>query len=369
MYSRNIHKSIPTSFAGILTILTILSGLLLMSPHTSAANTGTLNAEVTITATCSLTVSNSNLSATIDPNSTGQIGTYSTVKTICNDPSGLAVYAVGYTNDTYGNNNLTQTVGNVAYDIPSDIDGSPTTSQWNMTITKVAGDYEPTIVTAGAQVIPQQYTKVAYRNSMTDIGTGATGANFTATFNAYVSATQAAGTYTGKVKFLLVHPNVLAWEEDPQNPGTLIPDEEQPSALSCEPAEYGTFDTSVTHYLQNVSQWENQVALEQTVTAYDNRDGQAYKVKRLKMSADGCDSALWMSNLNLGATQLTVNLTSANTNLASGVSAIPYATFNSWVKSSYSSSTDPELVLVPGQDAYGNKYGALYNYTAASAGT
>jgi len=107
--------------------------------------------------------------------------------------------------------------------------------------------------------------------------------------------------------------------------------------------------------------------------AYDNRDGQTYWIKKLD------DGRCWMmDNLNLGAITLTTDLTSANTNVADTVSA---DTFNSWkqvageVQSSY---TEGQFIPVtPSNSASGSdvdstsgtKFGTLYNYCAASAGT
>ena len=97
------------------------------------------------------------------------------------------------------------------------------------------------------------------------------------------------------------------------------------------------------------------------------------------MNAAGTETALWMSNLNLGAEPLTVSqLDNTNTHLASGVSAISSSTFGSWLQTSGNTDeTAPKLIPanfsnsynVPDADTYGNKYGTLYNYAAASAGT
>lgn len=372
------RKLSPFILPGTLASFTILSGLILSAPASRAESVGNVSMSVEVSSACSLTVNPTTHSVTINPGNSATIGT-STIKSICNDPAGLAVYAAGFTNDTYGNTNLASTIGGNTYNIPTDVVASPTTSQWNMTLTAVSGDYAPTIMnqTTGdnpvgnftiPHVIPSVYTKVAYRNSMTDIGTGATGANFTATFNAYVSPAQPAGTYTGKVKFLLVHPNVLSWREDPEHPGEMIPDEEIPDAPSYDPEDPPLF-------LQNVATWGRTVALGETVEAVDNRDGQTYKVKRLKMNSDGSETALWMSNLNIGAIPLTTDITPSNTHTNTTVTA---STFNSWIKSSGTYSyTNPELIPITASnsatgsdaDSYGNKYGTLYNYAAASAGT
>ena len=97
--------------------------------------------------------------------------------------------------------------------------------------------------------------------------------------------------------------------------------------------------------------------------ATDVRDGKEYIIKRLY------DGHCWMiNNLDLGRTDLSVDLTSANTNLSTTVTA---ATFNSWKKSSGSGTYDAgEFIPLDGTDSTtGTDYGTSYNYYAASAGT
>jgi len=104
---------------------------------------------------------------------------------------------------------------------------------------------------------------------------------------------------------------------------------------------------------------------------YDTRDGQVYWVKKLD------DGNCWMmDNLNLGAIDLTTDLTSSNTNISETVTA---DTFNSWRKdkSSYTRTASEFLTLTAentedGKDVdqhTGTVYGTLYNYCAISAGT
>ena len=163
------------------------------------------------------TLANGTYSGTNYPNGIGQ----TTLKAFCNDNLGFAIYAIGYTNDEYGNTKLhTNTLGST-YDINTGIYTSSTTvnSTWSMKLTGVSGLYAPTVSdgTSGTEnfttwhVIPNDYTKVAYRNSGTDVdnsGSGV-GSSITATYDAYVSATQPAGTYIGQVKYTLVHPSTM----------------------------------------------------------------------------------------------------------------------------------------------------------------
>lgn len=365
------HNRTLATFTGVLTGVTVLTGVLLTSSSSSAADTATVNLSLSVQAACSLTIAQDTLTATISPNDYGTLGT-STITSICNDPAGLAIYAVGYTNNTYGNNALVSTVSGANYTIDSNATPSGTTpanSEWNMTLAPVTGQYAPEVITGfgSAHAIPDEYTKVVYRNAMTDIGDNATGAKFTATFDAYISSTQPAGTYTGKVKFLLVHPNVLAWADDPEHPGTSIPAEEMPSTLNS---------------LQNVSEWASSVTLGQTVEAFDERDDQVYKVTRLKTSASDTTGTLWMSNLNLGAQPLAVaKLDSSNTHLPTdGSKDVTASAFMAWNRTTSGTGTSynvPKFTPLTttntvnglAEDIYGNKYGTLYNYAAASAGT
>ncbi len=101
--------------------------------------------------------------------------------------------------------------------------------------------------------------------------------------------------------------------------------------------------------------------------AIDNRDGQSYTIQRL------ADGKCWMmDNLNLGATTITASsLDSTNTNVAVPVSVND--TFNTWKvanSSTPTSLTTAAYTSVEGTDATsGTKYGSLYNFCAASAGT
>lgn len=97
-------------------------------------------------------------------------------------------------------------------------------------------------------------------------------------------------------------------------------------------------------------------------SAIDNRDGQVYSFAKLK------DGKIWMGNLNLGASPLSSDLTSSNTNLSTTISA---ATFNNWKKTSGSNTySSAEYISQSGTDNTSRTaYGTLYNYCATSAQT
>ena len=157
------------------------------------------------------------------------IGT-TTFKAYCNDNNGYSVYAIGYSNDTYGNTNMIHDTDST-YNFDTSTAPSGDVSTWSMKLTPVAGTYAPTIqsdangVYTNYHVVPSTYTKVATFPNRTDVsatGTGI-GSAFQTTYAVWISNSQVAGTYTGKVRYTLVHPNNEAAPLQPQpcSPGTI----------------------------------------------------------------------------------------------------------------------------------------------------
>ena len=170
---------------------------------------------ITVPVSCSLTGTNLLHTTNIQNNQyKTDIGS-ATIKATCNDTNGLAIYAIGYTNEEDGNNKMHSSTLDSSYDIVTGkyVSGTTTNSVWSMRLTPVSGTYAPTIRNDSTynytnyELIPDTYTKVAYRTTATDIGTGALGANFTTNYAIYASTSQPAGTYIGKVKYVMVHPN------------------------------------------------------------------------------------------------------------------------------------------------------------------
>ena len=335
--------------------LTLLSGATLSSSFASADSGATVNLSLTVPTSCSLSLVNGTnnvetLSKSINAGIRDTIGT-ANLKALCNDSGGFAVYAVGYTGDTYGETDLVanDNSGNV---IETGYTASnPTDSEWYMSLAAVSGTYAPTIPdgTGGLEnfttnhVIPSVYTKVAYRNSGTDVGNNAAGANFTATFGAYIAPAQPAGIYEGKVKFLLVHPNVT-------------------SAAS---------NTLLT--MQSVGSWGSSVGSGETVTAMDERDGEEYTVARL------ADNNIWMTkNLRLDLSK--ANITAENTNnpsldFLSAASNKP-TTASDWCINDAAECTDQirystinigNTTVDSNNHSY-DEYGVYYNWYTATAG-
>lgn len=324
-----LNTALLCCLIGGLVFAAIVSGTVLLSDSASADTAyGTLssNASVNVAVSCSMvsTVDTDHTatlvngiysgSASYYPNGIGQ----TTIQSFCNDPNGYAVYAVGYTGDsTTGNNTVLHSAElGATYDIATGTATSGDTSNWAMRISSVAGTYAPSILSdddgsyADFHKIPATYHKVARFASGTDSGPSATvGSSITTTYAAYINGTQPAGTYTGKVKYTLMHPS----------------DSAAPHA-----------DT-----MQNVANWGSSLLVGDEVQASDERDGKAYTVARLctNYSGDDCtESQLWMTqNLDLAIGGNNVaDLTSENTNIhtdlgdAAGYSTDPTTGVITW---------------------------------------
>ena len=221
--------------AGFMLALTSFS-ILLSNYSVYAEESSVSTATVTINQSCSMvgttntahtaTLANGTYSGSNYPNGIGQ----TTLKVFCNDSAGFAIYAIGYTGNEYGNTKLHNDTLGSTYDISTGTYTSGTTvnSTWSMKLTSVSGTYAPTIADGTNNTenfttwhtIPTEYTNVAYRTSTTDAdnnGQG-TGSSLTTTYDAYVSATQPAGTYIGQVKYTLVHPNKVDNSNKPVAP-------------------------------------------------------------------------------------------------------------------------------------------------------
>ena len=199
--------------------VTVLSGILASNvvPNVSADSSVVSTATVIIPTSCSMT-------ANVDSEHTASLinGIYSggndyypngigktTLTAFCNDASGFAIYAVGFSGDEYGVTNMIGT--NTGTTIPTGTATSGANSQWAMKLTKVTDTsvaYNPANMTItngydSYSAVPNDYDKVATFSSATD---QTLGAKLTTTYAAYISNTQPADTYTGKVKYTLVHP-------------------------------------------------------------------------------------------------------------------------------------------------------------------
>lgn len=219
---------------GILTIVTATSAAILSGLGASAATSATctnatndsgkeyvkcaqsVTATVTVSSACSVAKAEGQ-SHTIEllPGAvtTAANAPTTTITTKCNDGSGFDLYAIGYNDSTSAvSTNLSGTGGNIATGTAT----SGGTSSWAFKLAAVSGSYTPSITTGytGWHVVPASQTKVAYRTAATDQSTGS---KITATYQIYVANSQAAGTYTGGVKYTVVHPHVSGTTNAPAN--------------------------------------------------------------------------------------------------------------------------------------------------------
>ena len=292
-------KSYTTPITNILITTTLLSGTILASTFVSADNDSVVDEiNITVPVSCSLSgVGMNSHNATIANGQYNSAIGETTIKAMCNDSEGFAIYAIGYTDDEDGKNVLTNSILGSTYDIATGTATSGNTSNWAMKLTAITSP-TPTypIIIAGStddtdkeqgdpdystfQEVPDDYALVAKRKSGTDIGASAEGASFKTTYQAYISPTQSAGTYTGQVKYTMVHPHNAA---APQKPLGLCQ-----SSDTCMQQQTSA---SMAQKLPNVGD---------TTTLYDARDNQAYTIAKL------ADGKYWMTeNLNIaGGTAL-----------------------------------------------------------------
>ncbi len=213
-----LYKRISLS----LLVLSSLSFLFFGFANSFATNTVISQVAVSIPVSCNISSELDEIhSATIN-NNTYQAGIGTTTFTVfCNDNSGFSIYAVGYSNEEFGNYKLIATVGGIltpSHDINTGTATQGNTSNWAMKLnavtTESAGStqpYSPTMPDGtnntedftNYHAVPATYTKVATFNSNTDVTIGS---SLQSTYAVYIAPTQPSGTYTGKVKYTLVHP-------------------------------------------------------------------------------------------------------------------------------------------------------------------
>ena len=200
-----VKITISVKFSSILCLLVLVSGLYLSSSFIVAEgeNGGGENS-----CTLSYSTDASHEVTMLNGNYTKDLGA-STFSAICDDDAGFSIYTVGYSNNKYGNNKMAATVDDTAtpeYDIATGTAISGDTSNWAMKISAVAGDYAPTIEEGFSSYteIPDTYEKTVSYTASTD---DTIGSSLQTTYAVYISGAQPAGTYTGQVKYLLLHPH------------------------------------------------------------------------------------------------------------------------------------------------------------------
>ena len=169
-------------------------------PGNAMADTTAIDeVNISVPVSCSFTAGGGSYSDSIAAGTTSTI-VANNVTTSCNDTNGYAIYAIGYSDNTYDSNYHTDLIfsSDNTYNIKTNATG--TNSNWKMKLTPVS---DATISNSydSFQNIPSAFTKVATFTGLT------TASTITPSYQISISQSQPAGTYTGKVKYVLVHPN------------------------------------------------------------------------------------------------------------------------------------------------------------------
>lgn len=228
-----------------LTSITIGTGLMVASPFSFADVTVTgdgvapfdvsaqANALINVASVCTMTFTGGGeYSVTLMGGTSAEIPG-SMLRASCNDPDGYAIYAIGYSNNEHGNTKMISSDGNFFNTGLQD-----NASNWSMKLTATGTDNVATIDNNynNYQVVADNFVKVAHYNGLAlgDPNTGGGGSTLQSGYRAYVSTTQNAGSYVGKVKYVLVHPPT----ETPLQPVTT-----DANYISYNPNASGVVDT------------------------------------------------------------------------------------------------------------------------------
>ncbi|MBQ3353211.1 hypothetical protein IJG89_02630, partial [Candidatus Saccharibacteria bacterium] len=127
--------------------LTVFSGAILSAPFSFADDSVVDDVSLTVPVACTMSGTGMNShNATINPGTTNSAVGTTTLKVLCNDLNGFAVYAIGYTNETYGDNTLASTTLSPAQTIATGT-GTTGNSQWAMKLeTDANATYPVTIM-------------------------------------------------------------------------------------------------------------------------------------------------------------------------------------------------------------------------------
>ena len=225
--------------SGVMLGLTVLAGALGSAPYAQADNVESVTVKINVT--CTMSGFDNTYNVSVNPGqTTSDIGP-TNIKTVCNDGNGYALYAIGYSGDSYTGNNtkLIGTNGNIDTGTSSSAGNN---SYWAMKLSPVTGTYAPTIMNSfdSYHAVPSDFTMVAKYTAATDAGENAEGSTAQAYYEVKSSASQTADTYSGKVKYVLVHPN------DAATPIKPLPESACPAQNICYAPNAGDIDGSMS---------------------------------------------------------------------------------------------------------------------------
>lgn len=300
----------------------------------------------------------------------GNLGGAPTIFTMfCNDKNGFVVYAVGSSNSTEGNTSLIGSTGqNIptgVYD-PSNINTS--VSSWSFKL----GNTDGTIAISSSyndnlfHTIPATWTEVAKKQEGTVNST--TGSQITAIYDAYISGVQAAGSYTGQVKYVVMHPSSST------QPVTLVEAFKNAGKQKVPATDPITGESGEYYKMQDMNTTicssANITGEASQMEAVDIRDDKLYWITKM------ADGKCWMTenlDLDLETTPTSVaTLTSENTNLKL-YGSMGYTTANGYSCSNDSPACEngiitwaPERATIPegslSSATWQNDYNNPYSY-------
>ncbi len=250
--------------------LMVIAGALFTSNVRGAEMSVEKSVSAFVPASCSMSGSGMSSHAAIIDNGvlTSDIGTTS-FSVSCNDANGFAIYAVGYSGDVEGD---TKMLGDNGSYIDTGTATAGDISNWAMKVTPGAG-----VVSANGfnnySAIPANFTRVVEKQADISLGTVVSA---TSTYQVYPSLSQPAGTYTGQVKYTLVHPSILECPEGYKLEGGVCK-KDLCAGLTAE-------------YMQDITTTDIE-AMETDVQCQlkDKRDNKVYWVSKLK------DGKVWMT--------------------------------------------------------------------------
>ena len=373
--------------------LIVISAFILSISHSSATDSNSGADNITLRLSTSCTISSNVISEhSIDLNG-GQYATdigNTKVSTYCNDNNGYSIYAIGSSGDVDGNTDLISDLNNSNYNIHTNtyITGD-TVSSWAMKLTAGIGTGIDSITGESVNltpptirnnydnynIVPNVYTLVASRTSGTNMttDTATSGSYFNTTYSIYASSVQPAGTYTGRVKYLMVHP---------QSNINTVTNINEAFAVSGKMKAYEDSNGSYYAMQDMTTDICNMVGANGESTSaqlVDIRDNNIYWVTKLK------DGHCWMTqnlDLDIGGTGI-ATLTSNNTDISatasgSGIYSDGYTENNGvWTWSPLDSAVTSSHVVngtsVPGwssQNAlpYSAEGSDVYYYTSNGTG-
>ena len=330
------------AFRNILIIgipLVIIFALVLSLPHSSAEVSGsTDNVQLTLSTSCTVNaVVTSEHTVSLNGGQLDNNVGNTKLSAFCNDNNGYSIYAVGSSGDIDGNTDLINTV-NESYNIHTGVyngNNASNPSSWAMKLTAGTGTgidpttggsvptTPPTIINGydNYSAIPNVYTQVAKRTSGTSMttDTSVSGSYLDTTYQIYANSAQPAGTYNGKVKYVIIHPS---------SSNNTISDIDAAFASAGKQKVYQDSEGSYYAMQDMTSEICNMVVNTgegTTARLVDTRDKNIYYVTKEK------DNNCWMTqNLDLKLNDPnTTPLTSENTDISDDptvYTATPYAT-------------------------------------------